>query len=71
MSSEFERLIGRTVLDKEFRDQLLQDPEGTARSAGFSLTDDEVKQLQADIDSYNGQTSQEDKDTLESLVRSW
>lgn len=42
MSPEMERLIGRAVTDKQFRHDLVNDPEGTIKSSGLSLTPDEV-----------------------------
>lgn len=50
MSPDFERLIGRAVTDKQFRDGLLADPEGTVKGAGFSLSADEMKQLKDSVD---------------------
>lgn len=50
MSPDFERLIGRAVTDKQFRDELLADPEGAARGAGFSLSADEMRQLKDSVD---------------------
>jgi len=50
MSPEFERLVGRAVGDKSFRDALLADPERAAKDAGFNLSDAETKQLKDGID---------------------
>jgi hypothetical protein len=50
MSPDFERLIGRAVTDKQFRDGLLADPEGTVRGTGFSLSADEMKQLKDSVE---------------------
>lgn len=47
MSPEFERLIGRAVGDKKFREEVLNDPEGVAKS--FGLSDAETEQLKAGI----------------------
>ena len=45
MSPDLERLIGRAVIDPDFRKQLIADPDGTVKSAGFSLSDDELEQV--------------------------
>ncbi len=43
MSQDLERLIGRAVTDKAFRDKLLADPDEAMK--GFNLTDDEKRQV--------------------------
>lgn len=45
MSPDLERLIGRAILDKEFRKQLLDDPDKAVADAGFSLTPDELDKV--------------------------
>jgi hypothetical protein len=45
MSAEIEKLLGRAVLDKDFRDQLMADPENAVARAGFKLPDDELEAL--------------------------
>lgn len=45
MSPDFERLVGRAILDPDFRRQLLDDPDGTVKRAGFSITDAEMDQI--------------------------
>ena len=67
MNPELERLIGRAVMDKEFREQLLNDPEGAARAAGFNLTDAELEQLKSLVERYQTDSSAE-LDTLDSNV---
>jgi ribosomally synthesized peptide len=49
MSSDLERLIGRALTDKAFRDQLLNDPEGAIQSAGLSLSSDELDRVKQGI----------------------
>jgi hypothetical protein len=71
MSAEFERLVGRAVMDKEFRDSLIKDPEGAAKAAGFNLTDDEMSELKDGIARYNDQGSASDLEALDSMVRTW
>lgn len=45
MSPELERLVGRAVLDKQFRKQLLDDPDAAVQSGGFNLSADELQQV--------------------------
>jgi hypothetical protein len=45
VSPDFERLVGRAILDPEFRKQLLDDPDGTVKGAGFSITEEELKHI--------------------------
>jgi hypothetical protein len=44
---DVERLIGRAILDEEFRRRLLADPRRTLREAGLSLTDQELLALES------------------------
>lgn len=46
-SADLERLIGRAVLDTEFRENLLADPEKTVREGGFDLTEREIASLKS------------------------
>jgi hypothetical protein len=57
MSPDLERLIGRAVADKTFRDQLLNDPDGAIRGSGLSLSPDEVDQVKQGIDKLKAQLS--------------
>jgi Ribosomally synthesized peptide prototyped by Frankia Franean1_4349. len=45
VSPDFERLIGRAIVDKKFRKDLLDDPDAAVSGAGFSLTPDELAKL--------------------------
>jgi hypothetical protein len=45
MTPELERLVGRAMLDKEFRDTLLANPAATATKAGFTLSPEEIANL--------------------------
>lgn len=45
MSPDFERLVGRAILDREFRRQLLDNPDATVKGAGFAITDAEMDQI--------------------------
>jgi hypothetical protein len=71
MTPEFERLIGRAVMDKEFREQLLNDPEGAAKAAGFNLSDAELSQLKSGIDTYNTNGSSTHLTGLDSAAGAW
>jgi len=42
---EMHELIGRAVVDDEFRKKLIANPESAVKEAGFSLTDEQLKQL--------------------------
>ncbi len=39
---DLERLVGRAVLDADFREKLFADPEAAIREAGLDLTDEEM-----------------------------
>jgi len=45
LTPELERLVGRAMLDKEFRDTLLANPAATAANAGFTLSPEEIANL--------------------------
>jgi len=49
MSPDLERLIGRAVVDKDFRDKLLANPEDAIRDAGFNLPHDEMDNVKKGI----------------------
>jgi hypothetical protein len=49
MNPDLERLVGRAVTDKAFRDKLLADPEATIQDAGLKLSDEELARLKATI----------------------
>lgn len=53
MSPDFERLIGRAVTDKEFRDAVLADPEQAARDAGLQLDSKELDQIKENVSRIN------------------
>lgn len=50
MSPDLERLVGRAVMDPEFRDKLFADPEGVIKGSGLSLTSDEVDGVKKGIE---------------------
>lgn len=43
--AQMERLIGKALMDAEFREQLLADPEKAARSLRYRLTDMQVASI--------------------------
>jgi hypothetical protein len=45
VSPDLERLVGRAILDKAFRKQLLDDPDKAIADAGFQLTPDELDKV--------------------------
>jgi hypothetical protein len=49
VSPELERLIGRAVIDKEFRTKLFDDPDRTVQAEGFKLDPGEMDQVREAI----------------------
>jgi hypothetical protein len=45
VSPDFERLVGRAILDPEFRRKLLDDPDGTVDAEGFAISEAERDQI--------------------------
>jgi hypothetical protein len=45
VSPDLERLVGRAILDKAFRQRLLDDPDKAVADAGFKLTPDELDKV--------------------------
>ncbi|NTW00813.1 MAG: Franean1_4349 family RiPP [Oscillochloris sp.] len=45
MSPELERLIGKAVVDVDFRKKLLDNPDEAVKEAGIVLTDDELEKV--------------------------
>jgi hypothetical protein len=60
MTPELERLVGRAVLDTEFRDTLLANPAATATKAGFTLSPEELANVQKFIMPSKHQFASED-----------
>jgi len=44
---ELYALIGRAVVDAEFRKKLIADPEGAAKEAGYTLTEEQLAALKS------------------------
>lgn len=64
MNQDFERLVGRAVVDKEFRDALLANPENAVIKAGFKLNDEEVEQLKAGIEKVKAELGSDRLDEM-------
>jgi hypothetical protein len=47
MSPDLERLIGRAVIDKKFRKELLDDADAAIAASGLSLTAEEIAKVKA------------------------
>ena len=56
---ELERLIGRAILDPEFRKRLLVDPETAIQKEGFDLTPEEVELVKS-VDKDKAETLAEE-----------
>ncbi|NIV33904.1 MAG: hypothetical protein GWN58_32000 [Anaerolineae bacterium] len=61
---DIERLIGRAVLDPEFRERLFADPEKAIREAEFDLSDEEMAALKK-IDPQQARDAVEGMATLD------
>jgi hypothetical protein len=61
---DIERLIGRAVLDSEFRERLFADPEKAVREAGFDLSGEEMATLKQ-IDPQQARDAVEGMATLD------
>ena len=66
MSPDLERLVGRAVMDKAFRDKLLADPEGAVKDSGLTLSKEEMANLKTGIEQVKTDitTQQIDQDFL-------
>ena len=64
MNPEIERIIGRAVTDIDFREELINDPEGTIRKYGYSLTDDEIDEFAKTV-----RKNSKDKDKFNDSLR--
>ncbi len=62
MSSDFERLVGRAVMDKAFRDKVLANPETAAKDAGFNLAAKELDDLKAGVESLQKRSTSDQID---------
>jgi hypothetical protein len=60
---DFERLVGRALLDPKFRERLFAEPEKAIREAGFDLTEDEMATL-SKVDPEKAKSALEAMDSL-------
>jgi hypothetical protein len=67
MSPDLERLVGRAVTDKKFRDDLLADPEDAVKKAGLSLSAEEMDKVKAGVEQIKKDKSSKQLD--EQLLR--
>lgn len=64
-SQDLERLIGRAVVDADFRKMVEEDLDGASKEAGLELSDEEKRQLQSAIDSGSFQELKDFADALD------
>ena len=55
MSPTLEQIIGRAMINKSFRSDLLADPEKALKDAGLKLSDDELKLLKSTLQAFKNQ----------------
>lgn len=71
MSPELERLVGRVVTDKDFRDKLLADPEGAVKDSGFNLSADELDRVKNAVDNVKQQGTAQQLDQQFGTLGRW
>jgi hypothetical protein len=71
MSPDLERLVGRAVMDKAFRDKLLADPEGTVKDSGLTLSKEEMADLKVGIERLKTDTTSQQLDQQIVVRGSW
>jgi hypothetical protein len=71
MSPDLERLVGRAVMDKAFRDKLLADPEGAVKDSGLTLSKEEMADLKAGIEQIKTNTTSQQLDQEIVIKASW
>jgi hypothetical protein len=62
-SKDLERLVGRAILDPEFRKRLFADPEAVIRREGYQLSPEEMAQLLA-VDKEKAATLAEEMEAI-------
>ena len=62
MSPDLERLVGRAVTDKAFRDKLLADPGDAVKDSGLTLSKEEMADLKAGIEQIKTDITSEQLD---------
>ena len=48
--SDMEKVVARAIADEGFRKRLGEDPEGTVRAEGYSLSADEMAAIKQNVD---------------------
>jgi len=72
VSPDFERLIGRAIVDKKFRKDLLDDPDTAVHGAGFTLSGDEMAKLRGAVKDAGKHRKKDDIDEqMEALRSTW
>jgi len=71
MKQDFERLIGRAVIDKKFREALLANPEDAVTEADFKLSNEEMEQLKAGIENVKAERGPEQLDEMFKVARGY
>ena len=60
---DLERLIGKAVLDPEFREKLFADPRQAIREAGLELSEEEIEALES-VDAEKAKAAVEEMSVL-------
>lgn len=72
MTPDLERLVGRAILDKKFRKDLLDDPAAAVAAAGFQLSAEELAKLTDAVQSARKRRKNDDIDEqIDSLKSNW
>lgn len=71
MSADFERLIGRAVLDPAFRRRLLADPDAAAKEAGLQPDPAEMDRLRKALADPAQRKQLEQIDQQATSLRGW
>lgn len=65
MSSGLESVIGKAVMDSEFREALLDNPQKAVKDAGIDLTKEEEKALKDGIKDLKDKKKVKNKDDVD------
>lgn len=57
MSPEFEQIVGRAVLDEDFRRKLIANPEKTVKETNLNLDAEEMKNLKESIEQLKNEVT--------------
>lgn len=70
-SPDLERLIGRAVIDKKFRKQLIKNAAKAIEEAGFSITAEELAQVEAAAERRGKKDDQVDQELDAARASGW